>query len=90
MTLICVAILLAAVIFAVVFWLTDHQELALCILTVLGVIVLSYGSLIWYPRFECEQKVEPSGYECMWDYFAGCQIKVNGQWIPYDKWRVVE
>lgn len=71
-------------------WCTDNKDVAAVILTIHAVIFGSYLLLYKYPQFVCEQKTELSGYECTWDFFAGCQINVKGQWIPYEKWRVVE
>lgn len=71
-------------------WCTDNKDVAAVILTINATILVSYLLLYKYPQFLCEQTTELSGYECTWDFFAGCQINVKGHWIPYEKWRVVE
>lgn len=90
MTMLIVAVIMAAIIFALIMWYTGYKEVSACIAGVFILIAIMYGAMIWYPKFLCEQRVEPTGYECNWTFFAGCLIKVNGQWIPYDKWRVIE
>lgn len=41
----------------------------------------------WY---SCESKAAEQGLENQWGPFKGCLIKVDGKWIDYDKWRVME
>lgn len=41
----------------------------------------------WY---ECDAKASEQGLEHQWGPFKGCLIKVDGRWIDYDKWRVME
>ena len=90
MTILIVAIIMAAIIFALIMRYTGYNDVSTCIFGALVVIAILYGVMFWYPKFLCEQQVKPTGYECNWTFFAGCLIKVNGQWIPYDKWRVIE
>ena len=90
MTMILIMILMAIVIFTAILWFTEHYEAAGAIIMIVGTIVIIYGVMVWWPSFQCKQKVAPSGNECSWDIFAGCQVKINGQWIPYEKWRVFE
>ena len=86
MGVIIAAILVAAMVLLV----TGNTEVFLYMFMVIVVLGLVYGSMIWWPSFECEQKVAPSGYECTWDFFAGCQVNIDGRWVPYEKWRVFE
>ena len=79
---ICI-IILFAIVMSIVLWITQNQEFALCIACI-------YLVMIWFPRYQCEEKVRMSGNECHWGLFTGCQVKVNGQWIPYEKWRSFE
>lgn len=83
-------IIAAILVAAVVLLVTGNHEVFLYMFVVIGTLALIYGSLIWWPSFECEQKVAPSGYECTWDFFAGCQVNIDGRWVPYEKWRVFE
>lgn len=83
-------LLIAGLVACFVCWCTDNKDVAAILLTILAVIIGAYLLLYKYPQFVCEQRTELSGYECTWDFFAGCQINVKGQWVPYEKWRVVE
>lgn len=90
MATIVTVIFLFGLVMCFVCWCTDNKEVAAVILTIIALCVGSYLLIYQYPKFLCEQRVEPSGYQCMYDFFAGCQINVKGQWVPYDKWRVIE
>ena len=83
-------IIIAILVAAIVLLVTGNTEVFLYMFMVIVVLGLVYGSMIWWPSFECEQKVAPPGYECTWDFFAGCQMNIDGRWIPYEKWRVFE
>ena len=83
-------IIIAVLVAAMVLLVTGNTEVFLYMFMVIVVLGLVYGSMIWWPSFECEQKVAPSGYECTWDFFAGCQVNIDGRWVPYEKWRVFE
>lgn len=83
-------IILFAIVMSIVLWITQYQELAVCIILGLLTIACIYLVMIWFPRFQCEEKVRMSGNDCHWELFTGCQVKVNGQWIPYEKWRIFE
>lgn len=86
-----IGVIIAAVcVAAVVLLITGNHKVFLYMFMVIVTLALIYGSLIWWPSFECEQKVAPSGYECTWDFFAGCQVNIDGRWVPYEKWRVFE
>ena len=41
-------------------------------------------------RYTCGEKAEAQKLEHQWGPFKGCLIKVDGKWIDYDKWRVME
>ena len=87
-------IILFAIVMSIVLWITQNEELAVCIilglLTIACTIAFIYLVMIWFPRFQCEEKVRMSGNDCHWELFTGCQVKVNGKWIPYEKWRSFE
>jgi hypothetical protein len=86
-----IGVIIAAVLVAVVVLLvTGNHAAFLYMFIAVTSFALIYGSMIWWPSFECEQKVAPSGYECTWDLFAGCQVNIDGRWVPYEKWRVFE
>lgn len=83
-------LIIAVLVAAMVLLVTGNTEVFLYMFMIIVVLGLAYGSMIWWPSFECEQKVAPSGYECTWDFFAGCQVNIDGRWVPYEKWRVIE
>lgn len=83
-------LIIAVLVAAIVLLVTGNTEVFLYMFMIIVVLGLVYGSMIWWPSFECEQKVAPSGYECTWDFFAGCQVNIDGRWVPYEKWRVFE
>lgn len=43
-----------------------------------GIIYLDY----WYNENECD-RVHNLGHETDFDFFGGCYVKVNGQWMPF-------
>ena len=83
-------IIIAIIVAAIVLLVTGNTEVFLYMFMIIVVLGLVYGCMIWWPSFQCEQKVAPSGYECTWDFFAGCQVNIDGRWVPYEKWRVFE
>lgn len=83
-------IIAAVYVAAIVLLFTENTTAFLYMFMAIATIVVIYGSAIRWPSFECEQKVAPSGYECTWDLFAGCQVNIDGRWVPYEKWRVME
>lgn len=86
-----IGVIIAAVcVAAVVLLVTGNSTAFLYMFMAIVTLGLIYGSMIWLPSFQCEQKVAPSGYDCTWDFFAGCQVNIDGRWVPYEKWRVME
>lgn len=86
-----IGVIIAAVcVAAVVLLVTGNYTAFLYMFMAVTIFAAIYGSMIWWPSFKCEQKVAPSGYECTWDFFAGCQVNIDGRWVPYEKWRVFE
>lgn len=56
---------------------------------VLLIVALFVGvELIKWSR--CHTKAEMQGYECSWGPIQGCMVKIDGKWVDYDKWRVME
>lgn len=43
-----------------------------------GIVYLDY----WFNKSECV-RVHNLGYETDFDFFGGCYVKVNGQWMPF-------
>lgn len=52
---------------------------------ILLVILLSFGIpyiVYSFNKNECE-RVHNLGYETDFDFYGGCYVKVNGQWMPF-------
>jgi len=61
-------------------------------LILLSVIVLSFSACtlsddITY--FECQAKAKAQSLEFDWGPLKGCMVKVNGQWVDYNRFRVM-
>lgn len=55
--------------------------------TITAILVVS----IWaWPKYQCSVKAEKQGFEYSWGLVEGCMIKVDDNWIDYDKWRIME
>ena len=51
----------------------------------IGVLCLGGGimySIYWFNENECD-RVHNLGYDTDFDFFGGCYVKVNGQWMPF-------
>lgn len=48
------------------------------------------GFALFMPSYECSSKAEKQGLEHDWGIIQGCMVKIEGKWIDYDKWRVME
>lgn len=52
---------------------------------VIGGLLLCGGimySVYWFNKNECD-RVHNLGNETDFDFFGGCYVKVNGQWMPF-------
>lgn len=52
---------------------------------VIGGLLLCGGimySVYWFNKNECD-RVHNLGHETDFDFFGGCYVKVNGQWMPF-------
>lgn len=52
---------------------------------VIGGLLICGGtmySVYWFNKNECD-RVHNLGYETDFDFFGGCYVKVNGQWMPF-------
>lgn len=54
--------------------------------TFFGIIA---GALLW-PYYECHTKAEKQGLECSWGIIQGCMIKIDGKWVDYDRFRIMD
>lgn len=59
-------------------------------LAVVAMLAACLGIAGCTERYACISKASVQGLEHQWGPFKGCLINVNGRWIDYDKWRVME
>lgn len=60
------------------------------LLVIAGGCAAVFGVALAGDRYTCIEKAEAQKLEHQWGPFKGCLIKVDGKWIDYDKWRVME
>lgn len=60
--------------------------------TIILIVFLVFGSMfcVFYENAECKSKAKKQGFECSWGVLQGCQIKVDGRWVEYSKYRVTD
>lgn len=51
-------------------------------------IIISGGTILSF--IECHAKASKQNMECSYFPMQGCMVKINGQWIDYDRLRVME
>ena len=51
---------------------------------------VALGGYLVFDYNQCHTKAKMQGYECEWGPVQGCMVKVDGKWVDYDKWRVME
>lgn len=66
----------------------DYNGIGFWIYLFFFVIIAIGGLLFSYTK--CHSKAQMQGYECQWGPIQGCMVKVDGKWVDYDKWRVME
>ena len=52
---------------------------------IIGVVL---GGSALFAAVQCGAKTP--GMDSDWGPVQGCMVKVNGKWVPYDRWRVVD
>ena len=58
------------------------------ILSMLAVAVFSAVIAVSIAAYKCKQQWRDSGFDCRFEIFAGCQIKMrDDHWIPADRYR---
>ena len=55
-----------------------------------AIIIFILIGTVMFKSYECHTKAEMQGYECSWGIVQGCMVKVDGKWVDYDKWRIME
>lgn len=55
----------------------------------LAVAALLVGAAMWVSSASCTASWQDSGHAVRWAPIQGCQIQVDGAWLPADKYRVL-
>ena len=67
-------------------WVIDKiKRIFFSAVLIIGVLCLWFGiiySVCWFNKNECD-RVHNLGYDTDFDFFGGCYVKVNGQWMPF-------
>lgn len=58
---------------------------AIVVLTFLVVVVV--WPINWY---SCHSRAEKMGFQAEWGPVTGCMIQVRGEWVPLEKYRVID
>ena len=64
-----------------------------CIIFFVATVVIALVTfLIAYPlpRYECSIKAEKQGLEYDFGLIQGCMVKIDGKWVDYDRFRIME
>ena len=56
---------------------------AITILVIMAVAVFT-------PYFTCHSKAKAQDLECQWGILQGCMVNVDGKWIDYDRFRIMD
>lgn len=65
-------------------------ELAFSFACLLFAVVVIAVAMLGVKYVTCASKAEAQGFEYEFGAFSGCMCKIDGVWIDYDKWRVME
>lgn len=68
----------------------DFFAAFISLLALAAILVACLGIAGCTERYACISKASVQGLEHQWGPFKGCLIKVDGRWIDYDKWRIME
>lgn len=56
---------------------------------IVGILMFVFGlmySVVSFNKHSCDRIHELTGYETNFDFYGGCFIKKNGEWLSYDKY----
>ena len=56
---------------------------------VVGILMFVFGlmySVVSFNKHSCDRIHELTGYETNFDFYGGCFIKKNREWLSYDKY----
>lgn len=70
--------------------MSDATATVISIFATVVLILACLGVSYCSESYTCDSKASEQGLEHQWGPFKGCLIKVEGRWIDYDKWRVME
>ena len=60
---------------------------------VAGLVIMVLLAMVMMGAFspiliaDCQNKAQEIGDDWRWLYFGGCQVKLDGKWIPLDNYR---
>lgn len=74
--------------------MSDSTSFLLFVLIVILFIAIVFGSVggavYAVSSYSCSQIEENSGHETKYVLLSGCYIQIDEQWIPVNRWRVLE
>ena len=70
--------------------MTDATATVISIFATVLLVIACLGASYCSEWYSCDSKSMEQGLEHQWGPFKGCLIKVDGKWVDYDKWRVME
>jgi len=71
--------------------MSDDTKVAIIVSGIIVcLIVFLISSGIWISSVMCRTSWEDSGFYSRYKIMAGCQIKVDGRWIPEERYRTIE
>jgi hypothetical protein len=63
---------------------------AIAFIVVLAAVCgLIMGGIWWASARSCEKIADKASLESEYSIWTDCMVKVEGEWIPLDKWRVI-
>jgi len=64
----------------------EWMGLAALVVVVTALLAIALGFSAW----TCGNRWEDSGMASRWKFGSGCQVQHQGNWIPEERYRVVE
>lgn len=70
--------------------MSDEIKLTIILLALLVFIAGLVGAYPFLQYLECHTKAEKQGLECTWGIIQGCMVKIDGKWVDYDRFRIMD
>ena len=67
----------------------DSDAIYFTLVITLFIIVffaLATSFILFIDSKQCASRATASNVEYQYDFWTSCVVKVNNQWIPYDRW----